>query len=404
MRMRSVRLMLVVALLISCVLTTGCWDRMELNDRAIILGWGMDLTEDGKYLATANVVIPGGDKAGGTSGGQNSFLIESAYGNSILDASQNIQKKLSRVLFPGHRRNIFIGEELARHGLSEVLDEYTRNPMSRLRANIFIVKGDSAQRAMSLTYKLERNPAVAIQKVQEKLGVPEARSLLDFFTMLNGEGMPVMPSVRIVQPILPPNGNAKKPNSPREVLQLDGSAIFGRDLRLRGYLGYQEYWVRLWTIQGLSGRIFFVPMGNHQNVVVRAERLKSQITPDLRSDPIRFHIKLKAQAAVYENNTSLDVGKPENARKVEQAFNRQVQEQVEKVIEETQKKMKADIFGLGRSIHHQHPYQWKKIKPVWDEEFERVQVTVQVDMSIISTGVAGPMLIPKPDFEDGGES
>lgn len=113
---------------------------------------------------------------------------------------------------------------------------------------------------------------------------------------------------------------------------------------------------------------------------------------------------MKGIAAVLENNTHLDVGKPENAREIEQAFNRQVEEQVEKVIKNTQKQLGTDIFGLGRSIHHQYPYQWKKIKPVWDEEFVRARVTVQVDVSIISTGVEGPSLIPKPDHEDGRES
>jgi spore germination protein KC len=390
--------------LISCTVTTGCWDRVELNDRAILLGWGMDLTKDGRYLATANIVIPGSSRSSGTDGDENSFLIESAYGKSVLDASQNMQKKLSRILFPGHRRNIFIGEELAKHGLAEVLDEYVRNPMARMRTNLFVVKGDSAQRAMSMTYKLERNPAVAVQKIQEKLGVAEARSLLDFFIMLNGEGMPVVPSIKIVHPIKPPNGEPGKPHAPTEIAQFDGTAIFGRDLKLRGYIGYQDYWVRLWTTQGLSGSFFFIKMQDNQNVVVRAERLKSKIIPNLRSDPFRFHIKLKGIAAVLENNTHLDVGKPENARKIEQVFKRQVEEQVEKVIKNTQKQLGTDIFGLGRSIHHQYPYQWKKIKPVWDEEFVRAQVTVQVDVSIISTGVEGPSLIPKPDPEDRRES
>lgn len=268
MRESIARLLLFAMLLISCTATTGCWDRVELNDRAILLGWGMDLTKDGHYLATANIVIPGSSRSSGTAGGENSFLIESAYGKSVLDASQNMQKKLSRILFPGHRRNIFIGEELAKHGLAEVLDEYVRNPMARMRTNIFVVKGDSAQRAMSMAYKLERNPAVAVQKIQEKLGVPEARSLLDFFIMLNGEGMPVVPSLRIVQPVKPPNGKSEKPNAPTEIVQFDGTAIFGRDLKLKGYIGYQDYWVRLWTTEGLSGRFFFVKMQDHKNVVL----------------------------------------------------------------------------------------------------------------------------------------
>lgn len=36
--------------LILPLLLTGCWDRQELNDQAIVLGWGMDLVKEGCTL------------------------------------------------------------------------------------------------------------------------------------------------------------------------------------------------------------------------------------------------------------------------------------------------------------------------------------------------------------------
>lgn len=33
-------------ILILPLLLTGCWDRQELNDQAIVLGWGMDLEKE----------------------------------------------------------------------------------------------------------------------------------------------------------------------------------------------------------------------------------------------------------------------------------------------------------------------------------------------------------------------
>ncbi|GJM70963.1 hypothetical protein HMSSN036_31790 [Paenibacillus macerans] len=54
---------------------------------------------------------------------------------------QQMQTKLSRLVFRGHRRIIVIGEPLARKGLKDVLDTYTRDPNLKLRTDVFIVKG-----------------------------------------------------------------------------------------------------------------------------------------------------------------------------------------------------------------------------------------------------------------------
>lgn len=56
-----------------------------------------------------------------------------ATGSSIGDLTQQIQDKLPRKVFLGHRRSIFIGEKLAREGLIDVMDQFTRNTDTRLK-------------------------------------------------------------------------------------------------------------------------------------------------------------------------------------------------------------------------------------------------------------------------------
>lgn len=411
-----------VFLVLSLILT-GCWDRQELNDQAIVLGWGMDLMENGEYLATANLVLPLVSKSGGQeSGGQSStsgFMTESAFGKNNRDAEQNMQRKLSRVLFPGHRRNIFIGEKLAEKGVFSIMDEYGRSPMVRPRSNIFVVKGGTAQEAMSIAYQLEANPAIAVQKIQEKSGAPISRSLLDFFIMANGTGCGVMPALSIETPEVNTDKKTPEDSPPQTTLSLYGAAVFNEKLKLAGYLNYDEFWVRLWITNRLAFRNFTTIINSidadkpggaaadalsgatrGKTVSINVDTFKSQITPVMTGALPKFRILLEGKGFIEENNSPLNLSRPDNVQKVEARMNQYLEARIKKVLTKVQKDFKCDIFGFGDTIHHRHPYQWKKLAADWDTIFPDIDMDVTVKLNLTGTGLTGQSLLPT---RDGGE-
>lgn len=394
--MNSVRFYTMMPLLfVLLVITTGCWDRQEMNDRAIILGWGMDLNEDGSYTATANIVVPTNTKSGGAQGGNNEYMLQTAKGRSVIDAAQNIQKKMSRVLFASHRRNIFLGESLAKKGVGHIVDEYARNPELRLRTNIFVVKGGTAQQAMSLSNQMEKNPSVAVLKIQEKIGAPVGRSLLDFFIMSNAYGGSVMPVLQIASP----PGESKKKNEndspPTPTLEAAGSAIFDRSLKLTGYLGFNEYWARLWIVNKLRNRDLIAQMdGRESTVAVRARNFKSKVTPVINTHLIRLNVELSAQGQIPENNTGLDLSIPENIKKVETRLNQQLQRQIEHIVTKVQDEFQTDIFDFGDIIHRKYPQQWKKMAGDWNTLFRTADISVKVRVKVDGAGLTGKSLLP----------
>ncbi|MBY0013425.1 Ger(x)C family spore germination protein [Paenibacillus typhae] len=414
---------MIALFLIAPLLLTGCWDRQELNDQAIVLGWGMDLAEDGQYLATANLVLPlaskSGGQQGGEQGGRSGFMTESAFGKNNRDAEQNMQRKLSRVLFPGHRRNIFIGEKLAQQGVFSILDEYGRSPKVRPRTNIFVVRGGTAQEAMSLAYQLETNPAIAVQKIQEKSGAPISRSLLDFYIMANGNGCGIMPALTILPPEVQTDKKSKNDSPPQTTLGLYGAAIFNSQLKLAGYLNYDEFWVRLWIANQLSARSFTTiissidadkPGGSAEDalsgatsgktVTVNVDTFKSHITPVLDGGLPRFRILLEGKGYIEENDSPLNLFRQENVDKVEARMNQYLKARIEKVVKKVQKEFKTDIFGLGDTIHRRHPYLWKSLSADWETVFPGVELDIRVKLNITGTGITGESLLPT---REGGE-
>ncbi|ANS76673.1 hypothetical protein AWM70_20550 [Paenibacillus yonginensis] len=390
-----------ITLVLLCMLPlTGCWDRLELNDRAILLGWGMDLLEDGRYLATANIVLPMAVKSQEGSGGSPGFITESAIGKDITDAGQNMQKKLSRVTFSGHRRNIFIGESLAKHGMAHLMDEYTRSPNVRPRSNIFIVKNGTAQEAMALYYKLETNPSIAVQKIQEKLGAPISRSLLDFFIQINKNKCGVIPTLEVVNPEREVPKKTESDSPPQPTLEIDGIAIMDEDIKLVGYLNTDDFWIRLWIADELKKRdVTRTIEGKENTVSIRLSHLRSKVTPIFQDGTVSFKIRLKARGEILENNTPLDVSKDQVIRKLEQEFRTQLQADVIRVIKRVQTEYGTDVFDFGDTIRMFHPYKWKKLEPNWDQTFKQAEVDVKLHLEITGTGLYEQSVIPKRSRE-----
>ena len=104
---------LCMILVISLCFLTGCWDRTELNDLAIELGWGLDQAKNNKIEISAQFIIPSkmGMGQSGRSNAGKAFFTESGTGRDTHEAIQMMQTKMSREIFRGHQRVILIGEK-----------------------------------------------------------------------------------------------------------------------------------------------------------------------------------------------------------------------------------------------------------------------------------------------------
>ncbi|MFK4998590.1 hypothetical protein ACI2OX_18610 [Bacillus sp. N9] len=65
---------------ISLLLLTGCWDRMETNDLAIVTAAGIDKADDGQIELSIQIFIPratgsGSEGAGSNSGGKETMVM-----------------------------------------------------------------------------------------------------------------------------------------------------------------------------------------------------------------------------------------------------------------------------------------------------------------------------------------
>lgn len=358
-------------------LLTGCWDRIETDDLAMVLGSGVDLADNGQVEGTFQIALPTGIPGAMQSAGKakKPVLVLTEKGTDAMDILSKLQHRLSRRVFLGHRGIIVIGESYARHGIDQVVDSFVRSPDARYNSYIVTTKGSSAKEILNLPYELEQIPSIGINKIQISESALSVK-IDEFLDALASEGKsPITGAIRIVDK-----------GTDKEIFVIDNVAVYRRN-KLVGYLSEREKKAsRLMKGQykGMKITAQVEPRDpeNKGTIGVEITRVKSKIRTAMRNGSPEVSVSLKLSSKLLENDTTLDTTKSKNLKLVQKKLTDYVHNMVERTIAKSQKKYKSDIFGFGREFHIQHPYAWKKIQNEWNDLYPSVPVTVKTELVI----------------------
>lgn len=196
--MKSILLLLIVSLL------SGCWDRTEMYDVSFFLASALDLSEEGEIITSILVTIPartGGESGKVSESGVLGKLYCLSYWSKYLRCRKEDPTKGFTPFFKGHRSVVFIGEALAKKGIREILDYYSRDPGSRLRTYLVVAKGREAWELIHNDFPMERFLYEEVREL-ERSGVGTAVTFRDFLMMQSSDGIvPVTGAVEMVYPM-----------------------------------------------------------------------------------------------------------------------------------------------------------------------------------------------------------
>lgn len=386
------KLVVFLSLMLCSCLSTGCLDEMELNDLAIDMGAGIDLVKPKQFSVTKQFIVPSKMNGSQTQGGQanNAYFIISSTGSDISECIKKNQLQLSRHIFVSYRRNLYIGENMAKHGIERTMDVFNRDPKNRLRTDVWVVKDGEARTLLRLSYPLEPFSAAAASQIYKAMGGEVGESFLNFLMDVeNDSTYPTLPAVEIVSKV---GEGQTKP-----AIQLAGRAIFDKNLHLIGYLTFDEAVERLWILGKDSYGFFHCEVPNQKgNVTVNITHVRSRIRTMIHPhNQVEINVELKGTGIVRENNTFLDLSQPENIDEVERSFDAQASKQVSNMIARVQHQFGADVFNFGENINRQHPVIWEQLRNNWKDEFSHANVHVAVKVAIRHVGLVGAPLAAK---------
>ncbi|ADU30307.1 Ger(x)C family spore germination protein [Evansella cellulosilytica] len=362
-------------------LLSGCWDRAEINDIAIVMGSAFDKVGE-EYEVTMISPLPGemggpSGGGGGTSGGA-TYYLDAALGRSIRDASMNLQRRMSRELKLGHRRILLIGEELAKEGVRKPLDVLSRHRESRITTQVFITEG-SAKDVLSAQPQLENISAEAIRELG---GRSYNIMLRDFLLEFQQKGNdPILPVVKTTE-----NRSPIKENVAEQV-EISKLAIFKGD-KLHFFTNKEETAGVDWLLSIMEGHeyTFVVNEEKKETFTVFIKEANCTIDYDLNDEEPFFKIDIKTSGIGVENVSDINLEERGGYEKLNELMNEQIKQEVTSIIDHTLSEG-IDSFGFGWHLHRRERKIWKELEQHWQEKLPNIDYEITINSSVELPGL-----------------
>ncbi|AIF50342.1 Ger(x)C family spore germination protein [Pelosinus sp. UFO1] len=366
-------------------LTVGCMAKTEIEKLAIVVTFGVDITTDGKYMISTQILktqkqSPGG--MGGSKGEKQPTEVMAliSTGDTIPDALDHLSKELGKKVALSHVKFIVIGEDAAKAGIAELMDFSARGYQLRPNVVFLVTSGKASEilRTSTPEDSIPANAIAAILNLQANYGYVPVTTTMEFANSLASKTAAPMAGVISL------HGDEQV----GRVFKMIGIAVFKKD-KLIGYMmGEEEVRGVQWIRDKVKAGNIVMPSPNKGSITIEIISASSEIKSIVKDNKPIIHITINKKGNIRGMVGDLDAMKnPEILTEFEQLENEVIKKEVEKALYAAQKTFKADIFDFGETIHRDYPDEWKNIEESWSEIFPDLEVEVEVHSSIQRIGV-----------------
>lgn len=394
--MNRKRLVLLLMMLIAATFTTGCWDKTELNEMAIVSAVGLDRNKEGRLVGTFQIINPG-NVAGALQGGGGSnppISIYRATGDNVLELDSIASTKISRDMYFAHANLVVIGEELAKEeGLTNIFDAFERSPEFRATTRVVIARGVKAKDIVETLTAIDKVSAEKVIRTIETTEKTQGKSisinLQEVIKNLLSTGKePIISGFTV-------RGNKGKEDKMENTMSSDieanpiaaGIGVF-KDGKLIDWLDGDKAIGSMWVLDRIENVHLYLDWeGKKDAVTYSVIRQKTNIGAKMVNGKPKISIKVRAEGDIREANVPLNLTDMHVLIDIEKKLAKDLKKEMDNAIVRAQKN-KSDIFGFGELMHESHPKEWKKLEKNWDDDtFPKLEVDVQVETFIRRTGL-----------------
>lgn len=373
------RLMLTV--LITCLLlSSGCWNRREIDQSAIVIAVGVDTYPGHKLRVTEQIPIPVPKATGKTQRAAQTkqkpkFLTVSAVGDTFSEGARRVSLRVPRSPLWEQTSCYLFGEKFCKEGFFGEIDWLYATRNIRKTGYVFITRKSTPSDVLNAGNQIEQLPANAIvsmiQNQETALGIYTPTKLSDMLQNSINPGVePTIPGVEIVD-----DEGTKR-------LKLAGTGVFKKG-RLVGWLNEEESrgfrWLSSGTITGGIKTVKCPVCG--KPVTLDTLRSQSSIKPELKSGEIIMNIEVKEEGDFFEQRCTDQLLTPDMITVLNHEADQLIEKQVRASVNKAQK-LDSDIFGFGSTLNSSYPQAWEQIKNQWEEVFPEVKIKIKVKSEI----------------------
>ncbi|MBQ9992430.1 MAG: Ger(x)C family spore germination protein [Firmicutes bacterium] len=348
--MRIRLLILCVALLLAL---SGCSGAIELQETGIVMGIGIDASEDGESVEiTVEIANYTEDSSKSADSPQDNIF--TSKGRTITDAINNLKSTVDKYLFWGHNKVIIFGEKILQAGINAHIDAFIRNAEMRPTAFILACEGRAAEifngksgLASSVSFgiagMLERNGK---QTRNKKLGC----NIQEFSeNMLNQYPANIVPYLKFKSS---EDTNEQKSEEKQQEqqkkkkeIEIESYAVISAEGKMVSKLDKKEQLGAFLLLDKLESEIITVENNSEK---FSLELYSSKISIDYTNNV--FRIELNADCKMYEVFIPDKVNSKPDLELVEQLVKNYVSEAILSAFS-AERNCREDFLQLGQQIY-----------------------------------------------------
>lgn len=375
------KIALLLLLILCLITTTGCWDSVEIERNAFVLGLGIDSEEDGRLTLTFQLALLKAFKGEKGEDGKSTHQM-TITSDTIADATRELLSYYGEVPNFTHCKLVVFGEDYAKKGIRDSLDFLFREPELRRVTSVCVSKG-RAKDILELEPKMGPSSAMVIDQILTQNSVSNSeifpfkdiRYLYQNFTRNSDLGLP---KVDINQ------GTAR----------VSGAGVF-KDSKLIGwYEGHEVTGLRL--ILGSINQSFHshsleLPWEEGGKITFNTYNIHSSTVPKLTDGKITLKIDVMIEGDVNEVRNPSPL---KNREKLLKEWGRALENDISSNINSVYRKGRdvygVDTFEIDHRMESHYPEFWNKNKDQWNEIFKTVDLELKVDVKIRRVGIIEP--------------
>ena len=371
------KFILIFIVLISSINLSACWNYKDIETLGIVAGAAIDKdVQNNNYILTIEVA---NQKSEGKGGQFKSQIIEST-GDTVFDAIRNAITKSGKKLFWSHCQVVIVSKDIAREGIIQVLDFFTRHDEIRADVHIIISAANTAEEILKTP--VESNDIVSFYlnntlesygNVSKSIPNEQIQFMNEISTKTTSATAPVV--------------NIKTYNN-KTIPEISGSAVFKND-KLEYFINGQESEIALMIRDDLKGGLLTLQETNlNANMKITLEILgsKTKINPSIENGIISMKIDTKMQVEIGELEGSVDFINKDNSKILKKDIENKIANEIKNLVTKTQNNSSTDIFDFSGTIQRKMPNYWRKVEGNWDEIYKSLKIQPNVEIDIISSG------------------
>lgn len=343
---------------------------IELHERLIIQGLGIDRTEQGYKVSVQALKTTEEDKI--------ELLV--TEGDTVYDALNNLSLQIGKVPLYTHNIMVVIGRSAAEHGLDDVLDFFVRYHEARPTESVFMASDTAGE----LFAHQEDGQYTLLKDIDESAHARQYNSQLVQVEVMD-----------VINDLYRRSNSAHLPILSLEDGRIEelGTGIFEQG-KLKETLSLEQTRGLMATINKLEVGTEVVQLSDHISVTMEYFDCKSHIETEIKDGKPVFTVKVKCKANISQMDNPIEDQMDDSVYpELEKAVSAKLREQIESAIRWAVIDNQCDVFGFGNALLWQQTDYWREHEDHWRDDMGEADYFVYVDTTI---ALEGQELSPKP--------